>query len=303
MSGNDWRFQVRQASSGGSSKNLPEPTACVGKSGPRWAFRAASCLLAAMAGCTTWLSGSSSLPVRNVIVRDQLVIYSNSSLPPRHRLLDSLAAERGQLLHELGLPSSDEPIHVYLFDSESRFQAFMKRNYAKFPSRRAFFVQSDMRLAVYAFWGDRVAEDLRHEVAHGYLHSVVPQIPLWLDEGLAEFAEVPHGRGGYNEPHVRLLLNQLVAGTWRPDLSRLEQLPGAEAMTQVDYAEAWAWAHWMLTSNAELKALLQGYLHGLRQDDPRAPLSLELRQFVTDAERQLVEHLYDVAPRPEAVAG
>ena len=53
--------------------------------------------------------------------------------------------------------------------------------------RRAFFVETDTQLSVYAQWGDRVAEDLRHEVTHGYLHAVVPNVPLWIDEGLAEF--------------------------------------------------------------------------------------------------------------------
>jgi hypothetical protein len=64
------------------------------------------------------------------------------------------------------------------------------------PRRRAFFVETDTRLSVYAYWGDRVAEDLRHEVVHGYLHAVVPHLPLWLDEGLAEYFEVPRGLSG-----------------------------------------------------------------------------------------------------------
>ena len=73
---------------------------------------------------------------------------------------------------------------------------YLTRNFPSVPSRRAFFLETDTRLAVYAHWSDRVAEDLRHEVAHGYLHSVVPGLPLWLDEGLAEYFEVPRGQNG-----------------------------------------------------------------------------------------------------------
>ena len=50
-------------------------------------------------------------------------------------------------------------------------------------------METDTRLTVYAYWGDRVAEDLRHEVTHGYLHTMVPHVPLWLDEGLAQLAD------------------------------------------------------------------------------------------------------------------
>ena len=67
----------------------------------------------------------------------------------------------------------------------------MTRHFPGTPSRRAFFVESPTHLSVYAQWGDRVQEDLRHEVVHGYLHAVLRDIPLCLDEGIAEYFEVP----------------------------------------------------------------------------------------------------------------
>ena len=41
-------------------------------------------------------------------------------------------------------------------------------------------------------------------MAHGYLHSAFPSIPLWLDEGLAEYFETPRGDAGLNGRHVAL---------------------------------------------------------------------------------------------------
>src|SRR5688572_15486014 len=73
------------------------------------------------------------------------------------------AALRGDMSTKFALPVSDEPIHVYLFDSPARYQTFMALHHPELPSRRAFFFESDTRLEVYAHWGDRVAEDLRHE--------------------------------------------------------------------------------------------------------------------------------------------
>jgi hypothetical protein len=226
-----------------------------------------------------------------------LVIYSNFPLPQHHRLLDDLRVQRGDVLAKLALPASDEPIHVYLFESEERFDEFLEEHHPEFPARRAFFVESDTRLAVYAQWGERVAEDLRHEVAHGYLHSVVRSIPLWLDEGLAEYFEVPRGQGGVNRPHVQLLLERLLKQGWRPNLARLEALDAAGDMTQDDYAESWAWAHWMLETDPARKQLLQQHLDVLRRQGNAEPLSSSLRRICPVPEQALVEHLVALGPR------
>src|SRR5262245_55743403 len=106
----------------------------------------AGALAIGVAGCASVLSRAPALPVRHSLVMDQLVVYSDFALPPHHRLLDDLAAERGELLTRLNLPTSDEPIHVYLFETNERFNGFMHGHYPQFPDRRAFFVESDTRL-------------------------------------------------------------------------------------------------------------------------------------------------------------
>ena len=150
-----------------------------------------------------------TLPQTDVLVRDQLVIHCDFDLPQRHRLVEELVARRGDVIEDLQLPVSDEPINVYLFESPDQLRQYISQEHPEFPQRRAFFLEGDTRLDVYAYWGDRVAEDLRHEVTHGYLHTMVPHLPLWLDEGLAEFYEVPRGQGGVNPPHVNLLLRAI----------------------------------------------------------------------------------------------
>jgi len=182
-------------------------------------------------------------PDGNILVRDQLVIHSDFPLAAHHRLFEELTSQRADLCRQLTLPCSDEPIHVYLFESPKRFQEFIKLYYPQFPERRAFFVETDTRLSVYAQWGDRMAEDLRHEVTHGYLHSVVPNVPLWLDEGIAKFYEVSRGGRGLNRPLLDRLVEQIERDRWQPNLRRLEQFPADYNMTQDDYAEAWAWVH------------------------------------------------------------
>jgi len=229
-------------------------------------------------------------PDRYTLLSGQLVIHSDFALAAEHRVLEDLTARRLDLGRQLALPLSSEPVHVYLFESAERFNAFMRLSHPDFPQRRAFFVETDTRLIVYAHWADRVAEDLRHEVTHAYLHAVVPQLPLWLDEGLAEYFEVPRGHEGINRPHLERLAGQLQQGRWRPDLPRLERFQSSFDMGQDDYAEAWAWAHFLLHSRLEHRELLQNYLADLRRQGSAEPLSQRLNRMLGQPEAALIEY-------------
>ncbi len=250
--------------------------------------------IAALAGCARLRGEGPPLPTRETIHRGQLVIRSDFLLPANHRLIEDLVALRGDLNEELALPGTDEPIFVYLFEDADRFATFMAHHHPRFPQRRAFFIKTDTRLEVYAQWGDRVAEDLRHETAHGYLHAAVPNVPLWLDEGLAEYYEVPRGQGGVNHEHIEPLAERLDAG-WRPDLARLETLPPQIDLSLVDYAESWAWVHFLLTTHPRHRELLREHLRELRERGAAEPLSARLRRRLDDPEAALAAHLRAVA--------
>lgn len=247
-------------------------------------------LMVLLAGCIT-TRNLVTLPSDDSLVRDQLVIYSDFDLPKHHRLVDELVARRHDVADRLQLPVSDEPIHVYLFDTPQRYQEFMESRFPLFPHRRAFFVETDTRLAVYAYWGDRVAEDLRHEVTHGYVHTMVPQLPLWIDEGLAEYFEVPRGQHGLNRDHLDLLIKSIQMQSWAPDMARLERLQLSGDMTQQHYAEAWAWMHWLLESGPQRRELLRQHLARIRMAGSAPPLSGTLYVNNPLYNRELISHL------------
>lgn len=246
---------------------------------------------ATLLGCAGVFHRSASLPTRHAVVLDQLVIHSDFRLAQQERLFDDLRALRETVKSKLAVQLPSEPIHVYLFENESRFKAFLAKHYPDFPPRRAFFVQSQNSLAVYAHWGDRVAEDLRHEVAHGYLHAAYPVIPLWLDEGLAEYFETPRGDAGLNRAHVTLLNTQTSTQHWQPDLKRLEQFESVATMTQADYAESWAWVHMLLETSPQRREMLQNYLRSLRRETTVEPLSALVERSVVHPDQALREHL------------
>jgi uncharacterized protein DUF1570 len=247
-------------------------------------------LLATVIGCRG-LPQPAATPTTHKLRVGQLLITSDFVLTSDHRLVRELTAEREDVSRTLGLPLTDEPIEVYLFSNTDRYRQFLARYFPTVPSRRAFFLESDTSLVVYAHWSDRVAEDLRHEVAHGYLHAAVPGLPLWLDEGLAEFFEVPRGHNGLNRPHVELLSEMMELEKWQPNIAKLEQLSDAAELQQIDYAEAWAWVHFMLQSSTENRGLLISYLADLRNYGQVEPLSARLAANRVELQHPIVEHL------------
>lgn len=248
-----------------------------------------------LCGCSLWRQPA-ALPVANSVVLDQLVVNSNFRLPPRHRLLVELNSLRDHIADTLALPTSEVPINVFLFKTPRRYRKFLKKHFPEFPYRRAFFVEDSDGLNVYAHWNDHVAEDLRHEVAHGYLHSMVSNLPLWLDEGLAEYFEVSRTDDGYSRTHHRLLTDTIASGKWRPDLRRLERLEKMTQLTQLDYAEAWAWVRFLLHGTPQQRQLLDDFLAALRNRKRPEPISEKLKALHPQPSQALALYIGNFSP-------
>lgn len=247
-----------------------------------------------LVGCA--LTRNASSPIGDgAPYRDPLVIHSDFELSHDHPMRDELTSLRREVADTLELPPLDQPIHVRLFHSPRDYRSFMSHRFPSLSYRRAFFVEQDNQLWVYASWGDRIAQDLRHEVTHGCLHAAVPEIPLWIDEGLAEYFEVSEGARRVNRPHVEYLLDRLQRGRWSPNLARLETLATTDEMTQQDYAEAWCWAHWLLDSTPDRARLLKDHLAQYGPHRPARPLSQMLASATTGPDELVIQYLQSLA--------
>jgi hypothetical protein len=226
----------------------------------------------------------------------QFLFLSDFEMKRDLPLFQDLSDLREQVAKELQLPGTNTIVYVYVFEDKERYERFMQAKYPDLPRRRAFFVAQPHSvggpedLYVYTYWGERVREDLRHELTHALLHSVLKSVPLWLDEGLAEYFELPHDRKGVNEIH----LDHLRRGSVQPNLKRLEQLSQVEQMTPAEYRESWAWVHLMLRGKGQGKASLLGYLQQLRTHPNPGPLSERLASVYAAPEEALQTHLAQI---------
>jgi hypothetical protein len=230
----------------------------------------------------------------------QYVFLYDFELKKEVPLFQELADLREQVYKELELPAaSNTLVQVYLFEDKDRYERFMHAKYPDLPKRRAFFVAQPRTvggvedLLVYTYWGDRIRQDLRHELTHALLHCVLKDVPLWLDEGLAEYYELPPDKQGTNESHLEQI-RRGIGGSFKPDLSRLENLTEVQQMTPAEYRESWAWVHMMLRDSPEAKAVLLAYLQQLRTNKKPGSLEPKLVEVFPELGDALDKHLASI---------
>lgn len=263
----------------------------VPRRGAPWKFlsRGALCLLL-LSGCGFMnRQPQTGLPSRHKFTANQLVVQSDIRLPKNHKLMVDLEALREDLARTLELPLQKQPVTIYLFGDEVRYAQYLQTAFPNLPPRRAYFVGTADELAVYTFWGEKIQEDLRHEYTHGVLHASLKTVPLWLDEGLAEYFEVHEPPKGYNREYAERMGEALRNG-WRPDMVRLEQLTEVAQMQKADYLESWAWVHFMLHDSDDTRGVLLDYLSDLRTEMRPTPLSARLQKTLPSLDARFLAH-------------
>jgi hypothetical protein len=222
-------------------------------------------------------SAKVSLPAKHKVRSDQLLVLSDFRISPDHELIDNLKELRQHVYQNLDLPEQKRTVTVYLFDHEQAYRQYLAEMYPGLPHRRAYFFKTSNELAVFSYWGERIQEDLRHEYTHGLLHASLKNVPLWLDEGLAEYFEVAGDQPGELNSNYPSELTAKIGAGWKPDLKRLEKIDEFADLERLDYQESWAWVHFMLHHNPETREALLGYVQDLRTQNNPYPLSNRLK--------------------------
>ncbi len=260
-------------------------------------FLVCGAILLCAVGCRTPRQKTFTVerPVQHSTQGDGFVIQSNFPIGRGAPLIKELNGLRAEIIRTLELPKQRDPVTVYLFSDELSYRRYMKTTWPNLPPRRAYFVGTSRELAVYSFQSPKVQEDLRHEFTHGLLHASLNTVPLWLDEGLAEYFEVRGDAvGGPHVEHIRQLQTARSEG-WNPSLYQLEQVADFQKMTQRDYAEAWGWVHFMLQDDPNARQVMVDYIGELETKSVPGPFMPHLEKASPAYYNGMISHVSNMA--------
>ncbi len=189
----------------------------------------------------------------------------------------------------LSLEPSDDVIYAFLFSNRRTYQNYLRQYFPGVPYRRAMFIKQQDIGMVFAYDSDELVVDLRHESTHAVLHTLLPMVPLWLDEGLAEYFELANEDRFLGNPYLKQIQRNV---RWhRPaSLIKLESTETLEQMTRDAYRDAWSWVHFLLHGPAPIRREFLDYLADINRHAPPGQLSRRLQRDVPDLSRSYAQH-------------
>jgi hypothetical protein len=220
------------------------------------------------------------------------VCHADFPLAAHLNLLREMAHLQEDLQRQLGVEPPREPIHMFLFDRKKTYQDYVQQYFPSVPFRQALFIKERGPGMVFAFRSSDFEVDLRHESTHALLHAALPMVPLWLDEGLAEYFEVRAEHRAAKHPHLGKLRWTARFGNLT-EIQQLEKIESLDQMGQGEYRSAWAWVHFMLHGSTAARHELMAYLGDIQAHSPPGMLSHRLQRRVPDLDRRVAEHFRD----------
>jgi hypothetical protein len=219
---------------------------------------------------------------------DTFCVRTNFPIDEHEELFDELGRLRNDVSETLGVAATDHPVDLYLFGDRTSYEAFLHRRYPKVPFRRALFIKTAASHVVCAYRSDVLDVDLRHEATHALLHGALRRVPLWIDEGLAEYFEMAPAQRASRHPHLAALGDDPSLRV--TPLAALEQKTKVAEMGRADYRDAWAWVHFMLHGPVPAHRSLVQFLSAIRRGTPPGQLSARLHSAVPQLREKMTQH-------------
>lgn len=220
--------------------------------------------------------------------------------------LQELPAIYSELIQKIGLPPTEEWVEVYIFADEAQWQTFHEEEYPQIPYRRALFLKKKKgRGQLFLHLSEDFMTDMRHEGTHALLHASLPEVPIWLDEGLAEYFEVEpqlrlNGAEWYPTVVERARKNQIMP------VSELESFQQMHEMTAENYADSWAWVNFFLNGPVDVRKFIPLYVTDLVKKKslsvfPVTPVSRRLGKFSSTSNKLLYDFLKENRPQKHGI--
>lgn len=240
-------------------------------------------------GRPTFAGGGDSADSSPAAVASTVRVHADFQFAETAALTADLESLQSDLSQSLRIPRGAGPIEIYIFADSGGYTRFLHQRYPQVPYRRAMFVQDRGVEQVFAQLGPDFRIDLHHEGTHALLHASLTRVPLWLDEGLAKYFEVPPADRANANPYLPIVQAGARHGTF-PRLDMLERLRDVGEMGPREYCSAWAWVHFMLNGPPEAHAELIRYLAELRDNRASGELSDRLLEQLPNLSQLFVQH-------------
>jgi hypothetical protein len=243
------------------------------------------------------LMHSHELPYGDYFIDTRIVgavrYHADFSLETEYVILRELNNIQKDLSQYLAIPHPKETMEVFIFQSKATYQRFLgevrELRDAPFDREALYFRQSSPGM-VLIYRNPNMMEDLRHEMTHAFLHASLPYIPLWLDEGLAEYFEKPRDTRARINPYFTSVSRKIMFGQV-PSLAKLEKMRYFDQMGVNEYCEAWSWVHFMMHHSRATHQMLAGYIRLLaEQGEKTPPLDSFLSKTVPETKKSYLEH-------------
>jgi hypothetical protein len=225
---------------------------------------------------------------------DVFKLHSDFKLDDQARLEKILGSLRNDISNVLRIPHQKSPIHIVLFSNAKEYSRYMRHYFPSIVARRAIYLQDRGPGMLFTFWHDDIEVDLRHEAVHAVLNQSGVQLPLWLDEGLAEYFEIPKDRRFTDNPYARDIVGRAHKGLV-PSLMELEKISNMAEFSEANYRDSWAWIHFFLHRREETQQLLVDYVNRHRKLTPQPLLSRQLAEILIDPAAEFQEHFSKIA--------
>lgn len=219
-----------------------------------------------------------------------LIFFSEISLREISSLVNDLHELRKDIESTLEIRCEDHPITIFLFRTRYNYLSYMRVHEPEGAQRQAYFVPDGPNGRVYAWWSRSLDTDLRHELTHAYLHLALPYLPIWLDEGLAEYFELPPRRRPDYHPQYLSVRWTGRFRDWQVRLAELEQVRHIQHFQAAEYRDAWALVHFMLHGPMSAREALIEYLQTIPTGKEPVPLSLSLSRKVPELTTRVQQH-------------
>lgn len=182
--------------------------------------------------------------------------------------VDDVARELKELV---AVEPTGKTIQIILFRDQGSYLRYLASSIPQARQRKAIFYRNGDVFQVYAYRSRTLTTDLRHEVTHAILHQHLPFLPLWIDEGLAEYLEEPESlRSGSSRTRTARWKARV---GWSPSIKSLESIPSAESMDADEYTDSWAMTCMLLNESDTSRQALRDYLATIHKGEAPGPFS------------------------------